>query len=273
MVPDSLRSNLSLGMKFFRRFLIILFLAVGVALGWCYRAPLLDLYRKHFHTEEDPVARAKPDPERYQQMIADLARERKALAARYSRARTAREISDVITESRELLEARLPEMMRCWLGTPWDFNGTCQTPGSGKIACGYFVSTILRDAGFQVERIRLAQQPSQRIIRTFVPREKMHIRAGLSYEDFLDQVIGRGPGIRIVGLDRHVAFLVVTPEKKIHFIHASGAAPYCVVDESRKDATSLRNSNYRVTGNLTRNPEIIHGWLTGAGWPTHQPAA
>lgn len=262
-------------MKPLHRFVIILFLALGAALGWRYFQPaLLDFYRKHFQTAEAPaLPPAQPDPERYQELIDELAQEREGLIERYARARTAREISDVINESQRLLEAKLPEMMRCWLGTPWDFNGTCQTPGSGKIACGYFVSTILRDAGFQLERIRLAQQPSQRIIRTFLPKEKMHIRAGLSYENFLDQVVARGPGIRIVGLDRHVAFLIVTPEKKIHFIHASGAPPYCVVDESRHHAASLRNSNYRVTGNLTRHPEIIHGWLTGSDWPTHQPAA
>ncbi len=262
-------------MKSLKRIIIILLLAFGVTLGWHHFQPaLLDFYRKHFQSTEAPgLPPAQPDPERYQELIEELARERSGLTERYAHARTAREISDVINDSRRLLEARLPEMMRCWLGTPWDFNGTCQTPGSGKIACGYFVSTILRDAGFQVERIRLAQQPSQRIIRTFLPKDKIFIRAGLSYEKFLDQVVARGPGIRIVGLDRHVAFLVVTPEEKIHFIHASGASPYCVVDESRHDATSLQNSNYRVTGNLTRHPEIIHGWLTGSDWPTHQPAA
>jgi hypothetical protein len=43
---------------------------------------------------------------------------------------------------------------------------TSETPGRGEIACGYFVSTVLRDAGFGVERVRLAQQASERIVRT-----------------------------------------------------------------------------------------------------------
>ena len=258
-------------MKSIRRLALLSLLLAGVAVGWIYRAPLLAFYRTHFASHSGSEEELTPDPERYQILVAELKNDRRELAARYREARTAQEITAVINESRDLLEARLPEMMRCWLGTPWDFNGTCQTPGSGKIACGYFVSTILRDAGFQVERIRLAQQPSQGIIRTFMARKKMHIRAGLSYSEFLEEVTDRGPGIRIVGLDRHVAFLVVTPANEIRFIHASGASPYCVVDESRDHATSLRNSKYRVTGNLTRNPEVIHGWLTGEAWPTHRP--
>src|SRR5687768_9423034 len=32
-----------------------------------------------------------------------------------------------------------------WEGTDWDFNGTTEVPGKGSIACGYFVTTILRD--------------------------------------------------------------------------------------------------------------------------------
>jgi len=259
-------------MKRIRRFATLSLLLVGVAAGWTYRAPILALYHTYFANaalprEETP----EPDPERYQELIGELSERRIELATRYAQARTASEISETVTASQRTLETFLPEMMRCWLGTPWDFNGTCQSPGSGKIACGYFVSTILRDAGFRVQRVRLAQQPSQRIIRTFMPRKKMHIRAGLNYQQFLSEVTSRGPGIRIVGLDRHVAFLVISESHEVNFIHSSGAAPYCVVDEDSENAGSLQRSNYRVTGNLTRNPEIIHGWLTGAEWPTYRP--
>ena len=251
----------------FYKFLFFLILAGSAFAGWKYREPLVNFYHEFVErpaeTEEEV-----PDPERYQVLIAELSSKRENLSARYATARTALEISSAISEGRRTLESTLPEMMRCWLGTPWDFNGTCQTPGSGKIACGYFVSTILRDAGFKVERIRLAQQPSQNIIATFLPRNEMHIRAGQPYPDFLDQVISRGPGIRIVGLDSHVAFLVITESDGLRFIHSSGAAPKCVVDESREDADVLQRSNYRVTGNLTRSDDVIHHWLTGQKWPT-----
>lgn len=259
-------------MKKLRRLLIFLILASSTCAGWIYRAPLLSLFERHFTTKTTTEEGPRPDPEHYQELIAQLENTRADLAARYARARTAQEISDIVNLSQRILEEQLPEMMRCWLGTPWDLNGTCQTPGSGKIACGYFISTILRDAGFKVERFRLAQQPSQLIIGTFMPRKKMHISAGLAYDDFINQVKARRPGIHIVGLDQHVAFLTVSESREIRFLHASGSHPYCVVDEDRENAGALQRSNYRVIGNFSRNPEIIHGWLTGQKWPTKVPA-
>ena len=71
-------------------------------------------------------------------------------------------------DARLILELMMPEMMRCWLGTPYDFNGTAEKPGDGKIACGYFVSTVIRDTGFRVNRFKFAQQPSENILRTFI---------------------------------------------------------------------------------------------------------
>lgn len=211
---------------------------------------------------------AKPDPVRYRALIAALAQERKQLAADYLATEAEGERGKIEDQARALLEARLPELMRCWLGTPWDFNGTTETPGEGKIACGYFVSTVLRDAGFEVERFRLAQQASQNIIATFLERDEMHITASSSYEKFLQQVIARGPGVRIVGLDSHVAFLIVNPDQSINFIHSSGVRPWAVVDEERSQATVLAASNYRVTGNLTASRQVIQQWLAQAPWPT-----
>ncbi len=257
-----------LAMKQLKRILFLFTLVGAIALGWYFRDPIASLYQKltHAPAEEDP--RGTPNPELYRQLIGDLKARRISLAERYSKARTAPEISQVIKDSRATLHRDLPALMHCWLGTDWDFNGTSATPGSGKIACGYFVSTILRDAGFKVERIKLAQQPSQNIIATFLPRSEMHVRAGQSYDDFLKEVISRGPGIRIVGLDKHVAFIIVEEDQSIRFIHSSGGYPYCVVDEDRDKATALQNSKYRVTGDFTHSDEVIHRWLVGEKWPT-----
>lgn len=210
----------------------------------------------------------EPDPAKYRLLIDELAERQKELAGQYEAAESPAEKEEIEDQARTLLEAQLPELMRCWLGTPWDFNGTSETPGEGKIACGYFVSTVLRDAGFQVERFRLAQQASQNIIRTFLDRDEMHITASTSYEEFLQQVIARGPGVRIVGLDSHVAFLIVNPNQSINFIHSSGARPWTVVDETRSQAGVLAASHYRVTGNLTGSQRVVQQWLAAAAWPT-----
>ena len=93
------------------------------------------------------------------------------------------------------------------------------------------------------------------------------VLGGCATRGDLEEVEARGPGIFIVGLDSHVAFLVVG-EPGIRFIHSSGANPWCVVDESRDEATTLRLSRYRVAGNLTANQEVLEGWLLGRPFKT-----
>ena len=159
-------------------------------------------------------------------------------------------------------------MMRCWLGTPWDFHGTAAKPGAGKIACGYFVSTVLRDAGFDLNRYTLAQQPSGNILKTFVPKSSCHLTSNKPYNEFVSELETFDPGIYIVGLDTHVAFIVKTP-KDFRFIHSSGSHPYCVVDESRDEARVLKRSKWRILGNGTAQPKALRLWLKGSKVKIH----
>jgi len=252
-------------MKSLGKIFLILTLAAGAFAGWHFRDQLVAFYNTTFKSSKQT---AQPRPDDYQELRQTLARESRRLEGQYAAARTPQEINAVIQDARIALERDLPALMRCWLGTPWAFHGTAKTPGDKPIACGYFVTTILRDAGFKVDRVKLAQQPSQKIIESIVPREEMHIRSGKPYSDYLAEVVSRGPGIRIVGLDTHVAFLMVNAEEGVRFIHSSRSSQKEVVDENRHDANALRASKYRVTGNFTTNAEVLHRWLTGAPFPT-----
>lgn len=193
-------------------------------------------------------------------MIADLETGRKALADQRLAARTKADKARVEDEARVLLERTLPAMMRCWLGTPWDFNGTAEGPGKGKIACGYFVSTVLKDAGFQVNRYQLAQQPSGNILRSFVAKDACTLTVGKDYTAFTADLRRAEPGIYLIGLDSHVGFVVVR-DGDFHFIHSSGARPWRVVDDSPADAAVLKRSNWRMLANLTADPGVIRRWL------------
>ena len=73
---------------------------------------------------------------------------------------------------RHLVEMLTDSIFPFWIGTKWGFYGTTQVPGKGKIACGYFVSTTLEHAGFDIERIKLAQQASSVIISTLCNKKK-----------------------------------------------------------------------------------------------------
>ncbi len=203
-----------------------------------------------------------PDPVTYEKLKSDLASHRLLLRANFINARTAQEQNEVLNQACELLEHMMPKMMRCWLGHPWDFNGMATVPGQGKIACGYYVSVIMRDTGFKVQRIKLAQQPSQRIIKTFLPKRKdLWITGGMPYDEYVGKIESKYEGINIVGLDKHVAFVVVK-DGELRFIH-SGGLQQLVVDEQKLDAYSLKVSNYRVIGNLTRNGDLLQKWILG----------
>lgn len=244
-------------LSFLKRVVLILvaLLVIGLAV-W----ELLPLARDWFPGVTRTMSGPKPDPASYLTLSSDLEKRRVAMEKRHRAARTDQDRAAIEDEARADLEKTLPAMMRCWLGTPWDFNGTAPGPGQGKIACGYFVATVLRDAGFRVDRYKLAQQASEHILQTFVDRRSFRLSAGKSYETFVSSLGEVEPGICVVGLDSHVGFLVNDPHG-FRMLHSSGSAPWCVVDEGRDEAGVLQRSSYRLVGNLTAERGLVRKWL------------
>lgn len=254
-----------------RRWVVILIavLAAGAAGGggWFFRNDIQVWWQDAMSPVPMGAApRPVPDQRTYAVLTEELQRWREDLAERYAKSKSAAEREAVEHDARVILEEVLPAMMRCWLGTPWDYNGTADGPGKGKIACGYFVATVLRDAGFRVDRYKLAQQPSENILRTFLKREACSLTVGEHYDAFADNLSRVSPGIYVVGLDTHVAFLVVE-SSGFRFIHSSGSAPWCVVDEGREEAEVLRKSNWRMLGNFTGDHGVVKTWLLGGRIP------
>lgn len=148
-----------------------------------------------------------------------------------------------------------------WAGTPWDFNGTSTTPGEGKIACGYLVTTVLLHAGFKVERARLALQASANIVATlargtpvvrFTPRDNA---------DALAQIHQRfGDGLFVVGFDYHVGFLRLEGERA-EFCHASVIEPAAAVCEPPVPSGAFVSRLYVVADAL--NDRVLDDWLAG----------
>lgn len=65
---------------------------------------------------------------------------------------------DTESVSKQFTTALLERIIPYWEGTPWTFEGHTSVPNKGSIACGYFVSTTLRDVGLNLNRYKLAQQ-------------------------------------------------------------------------------------------------------------------
>ena len=52
--------------------------------------------------------------------------------------------------------ALVNDIIPFWYGTKWSFEGHTNKPNDGEIACGYFVSTTLKDVGLNINRYHLA---------------------------------------------------------------------------------------------------------------------
>jgi hypothetical protein len=195
-------------------------------------------------------------------LAGELRRWRESLAEDYKKAKTPERRRVIERDARIIVEFMMPEMMRCWLGTGYDFNGTAEKPGQGKIACGYFVSTVLRDAGFRVNRYKLAQQPSQNILRSFLEGEDCLLKVGEEYETYADWVESLDEGIYLIGLDTHVGF-IVNRSDGIRFLHSSGARSAGVVEEDRDNAGAIKRSNWRMLGSFSGDSGVIRNWLLG----------
>ena len=209
---------------------------------------------------------ASPDPRLneahdYKDALVNLEAQRVALASRYQRAPSAAARAEVRAQARIVVARSVyVEIFPSWYGTPWDFNGTTEVPQHGKIACGYFVTTVLRDAGWRVQRARLAQQASENIILSLTTDPYIKRFRRVAITDFVAAVKEWGAGIYVVGLDIHTGFIVNTGDE-VYFIHSSYGEPYAVVREKASESKILAASQYRVLGKITADDVFMEKWL------------
>lgn len=207
-----------------------------------------------------PAPAAPPAPS-YADVIAGIEADRSTLAARHAAGD-----ATALTDARErALHALADEVFPAWAGTRWEFYGTTRTPREGAIACGYFVSTTLRDAGFAVERVTLAQQPAEHIIKTVVPSQQIRRYRTGDVDAVIDGVVADGPGLYLVGLDFHVGYLHHDGHT-VRMCHSSYLPPGSVTCEPAREAAAMV-SGYHVVGKLLETP-MLEAWLTGAALPT-----
>jgi len=146
-----------------------------------------------------------------------------------------------------------------WLGTEWDFNGYTETPRQGVVACGYFVSTTLRDLGIKLNRFKIAQKGASDIIKALCDEESIVTLSHLDKVIELMKTVHENE-VLIVGLDYHVGFLFKKNGKN-HFAHSNYIQMSGVEIELAENSRALNNSNLYIVGNLTRNEAIIKNWL------------
>ena len=213
--------------------------------------------------ENTPV---KISNESYASKLNSLATERQKLAEEYRK--SAGNKQEVLEKARRVFVSSIDRnIFPFWYGTDWDFNGVTETPREGKIACGYFVTTVLRDAGLRLSRVSLAQQASEKIIKSLTTAPYIKRFHNAPIEKFVDEVKKSGVGLYIVGLDIHVGFILNTGEE-IYFIHSSYLEPSEVIREKAIGSPILRTSRYRVIGKISADDELITKWLNQTAIPT-----
>ena len=147
-----------------------------------------------------------------------------------------------------------------WYGTKWDFNGTSQMPQEGSIACGYFVTTTLRDMGVPINRVKMAQCASEEMIRSLTSKEHIHHISNTSLAAFEKKMVGYGNGLYIIGLDNHTGFIYINGDEH-YFIHSTGWFPFKVVKDQISESSVLSKSNYRVVGKISDDDAFLKRWI------------
>lgn len=169
----------------------------------------------------------------------------------------------VLKESREyLLSSFEDQLFPAWYNTPWNFYGMSEEPGKGTIACGYFVTTTLRDAGFVVPKNAWAQLASESFMGKFTGKEKLKRFSSVKLEEVEKYIRKEGEGLYLVGLDYHVGFILFSGGE-LSFVHSSYYHPDTgVMRENIYGKNPLNDSRYRVIARLF-DDRMLERWLTG----------
>ncbi|HPI36320.1 MAG TPA: hypothetical protein PK397_00125 [Ignavibacteriaceae bacterium] len=196
-------------------------------------------------------------PQNYDEVITNIETKRTELASIYS---SANNKDSLLSAAQEFLFDKIVnEIFPAWYNTKWDFNGTTTIPQKGKIACGYFVTTILEHAGFKLPRVKWAQLASEAIILKLNKDVKKFRNRPV--KEVIDYISTSGKGLYIVGLDIHVGFIVNDGEE-ISFVHSNYYKPEIgVMKESLEGNNPLADSKYRVIGKILHKT-MVEKWIT-----------
>lgn len=169
----------------------------------------------------------------------------------------------ILADAEKFLLNQAASYFISWHGTQWDFNGHTEIPRSGQIACGFFVTTTLRDMGFRIPRIKWGQQHADYVIHKLtndIKRFKeVPIQAIESY------IKGKGEGLYIVGLDSHIGYIFYH-RGWMRFVHSNYYLPKIgVMSEDIDSNNPLNRSTIKVIGKIF-GPEMAQNWILNTAY-------
>lgn len=213
------------------------------------------------HTEQKSktspsLKQVKKDSPTYPQFLSSIDSTRLIFQKIYSTNST----KALLLSKKYLIQLIGNDLYSYWKGTPWDFNGATTTPQKGKIACGYFVTTLLKDAGVNLNRFKLAVCPSLSMMKELTSSKSITNLSSLSYSQFTNCLNEYGEAVFVIGLDYHTGF-IVNDGKGCWFIHSNYIYKIGVIKEKISESYALQSSKTRYVTSLTDNEKFLKNWL------------
>lgn len=160
-----------------------------------------------------------------------------------------------------LLKTLTDSIFPHWYETPWDFNGTTEVPRQGNIACGFFVSTTLQHAGFNIDRVKCGQQASSVFINALCKPGSVKWITKNDTSRLYSHLLAQPDGLYLIGLDYHTGF-IQKDGKDLWMIHAAYWPHHKVVKETVQACAHILESKIFVVGNLSGNNSLIKKWMS-----------
>ena len=192
----------------------------------------------------------------YTQVINNIASQKNKLKKKY----TNMDVPNYNKAATTISKAFENQLLPYWLGTPWDFNGTTQVPGTGAIACGYFVTTTLAHLGVQIDIAKYAQCGSEVMMKYLVAKENYKIYNQLTFKEFIAQLKSKPNFFAIVGLDFHTGYLLKNGIN-LYFIHSSYINRRGVIKQIAAESSELQSSKWKSVAFITSDAAFLQKWL------------
>lgn len=148
-----------------------------------------------------------------------------------------------------------------WLGTPWSFEGHTSIPRQGEIACGYFVSTTLKDVGFNLNRYKFAQQlpvNEGKTLNLGKPLLEIQNTSTAARIKALNALLSEG--VYFIGFDRNHVGFIQKKNGELFVIHSNYIAAKGVEIERIEDSIVFSYYSRIYIAEITTNKELLKKW-------------
>lgn len=165
--------------------------------------------------------------------------------------------------SRLFTEIIVNKIIPYWYGTTWGFYGYTSVPNNGEIACGYFLSTILQDAGLNIDRYKLAQQypynealslaTDSAVIEIVVENQNPY-----DYIDIIQDTLKQG--LYFIGYDNgHVGF-ILNNGNQLYLIHSNYYERKVLIERIQNSVVFPNYYRFYFV-ELSTNKKLMNKWI------------